>query len=177
MFSKKSGESAMSKTLTIIAEGVTIEGKIFSKGSIRIDGNVNGEITSEKELILGKEGKINASIKTTNAIISGNYKGEMIAAGEVEVTSTGRFVGSLIQKDALLTISKGGLFKGESIISDNPEIFKTAVPERSDKKEPAKELAKPENAAASPNTTMKNSFSFRNPETYNLDSHTGKSLE
>ena len=58
MFSKKEGESVMSKTLTIIAEGVTVEGKIFSHGSTRVDGNVNGEIISEKELIIGKEGKI-----------------------------------------------------------------------------------------------------------------------
>ncbi len=48
----------------------------------------------------------------------------MISAGEVEITATGKFSGSLIQKDALLTISKGGLFKGESVISENQDIFK-----------------------------------------------------
>jgi cytoskeletal protein CcmA (bactofilin family) len=41
----------------------------------------------------------------------------MNATGEVEISSTGKFVGNLTQKEALLTISKGGLFKGESIIS------------------------------------------------------------
>ena len=54
MFSKKEGESVMCKTLTIIAEGVTVEGKIFSQGSTRVDGKVNGEIISEKEFIIGK---------------------------------------------------------------------------------------------------------------------------
>ena len=48
----------------------------------------------------------------------------MISAGEVEITATGKFLGNLIQKDALLTVSKGGLFKGESIISENQDIFK-----------------------------------------------------
>jgi cytoskeletal protein CcmA (bactofilin family) len=48
----------------------------------------------------------------------------MISAGEVETTATGKFSGNLIQKDALLTISKGGLFKGESVISENQDIFK-----------------------------------------------------
>lgn len=144
MFSKKEGESVMSKTLTIIAEGVTVEGKVFSHGSTRVDGKVSGEIISEKELIIGKEGKIDANVKTANAIISGYFKGEMIASGEVEITSTGRFVGNLIQKDALLTISKGGLFKGESVISENQEIFKKEILEKTKTHDTQKETTKPE---------------------------------
>ncbi|MBN1298444.1 MAG: polymer-forming cytoskeletal protein [Actinobacteria bacterium] len=136
MFSKKDGENVMSKTLTIIAEGVQIEGKIISQGSTRVDGIVNGEIISDKEFIVGKEGKIKATVRTANAIISGNFEGEMIASGEVEITSTGRFIGKLFQKEALLTISKGGLFKGESIISDNKEISKAASVQKDEKKEP-----------------------------------------
>ena len=142
MFSKKDSENVMSKTLTIIAEGVFIQGKIFSHGTTRVDGKVNGEIISEKEFIIGKEGKVNANVKTSNAIISGYFKGEMIASGEVEITSTGRFVGNLIQKDALLTISKGGLFNGKSVISDNQEIFKKEAPENSHTPETHKEEVK-----------------------------------
>lgn len=142
MFSKKESENVMSKTLTIIAEGVFIQGKIFSHGTTRVDGKVNGEIISEKEFIIGKEGKVNANVKTSNAIISGYFKGEMIASGEVEITSTGRFVGNLIQKDALLTISKGGLFNGKSVISDNQEIFKKEAPENSHTPETHKEEVK-----------------------------------
>ncbi|MDZ7838740.1 MAG: polymer-forming cytoskeletal protein [Actinomycetota bacterium] len=88
-----------------------------------MDGNLRGEIISGKELVVGKEGHVEADIKTTNATIAGYFKGDMIASGEVEITSTGKFVGTLTQKDALLTVSKGGVFKGESRISDNAEIF------------------------------------------------------
>lgn len=122
IFSKNENSKA-SKTLTVIAEGVRIEGKIYSPGSARIDGTMRGEIISGKELVVGKEGHVEANIKTTNATIAGYFKGDMIASGEVEITSTGKFVGNLIQKDALLTVSRGGVFKGESKISDNAEIF------------------------------------------------------
>ena len=132
MLSRRNTEEHISKTLTVIAEGVNVEGKIYSRGSTRIDGRVTGEIISEKELVIGKEGKVDASVKTTNAVISGNFKGEMIASGEVEITSTGRFVGNLTQKDALFTVAKGGLFKGESKISNNQDIFKISVPEKSE---------------------------------------------
>ncbi len=122
MILKKAPEIKGSKTLTVIAEGVTIEGKINSPGSTRIDGTIKGEIISDKEVIIGKEGKVNANIQTRNAVIAGSFNGEMNATGEVEISSTGRFIGNLIQKEALLTIAKGGLFKGESIISSGSNI-------------------------------------------------------
>ena len=128
MFEKKEMDLPSSKTLTVIAEGVIIEGKLYSRGSTRIDGRVTGEIVSEKELTIGKEGKVEATVKTANAIIAGTFKGEMISSGGVEITSTGKFTGKIIQKDAMLTVSKGGLFKGESIISDDQEIFKFEFP-------------------------------------------------
>ena len=125
MLSRKSTEVKGSKNITIIAEGVKVEGKINCPGSARIDGTVNGEITIEKEIIIGKEGKVEANIRTKDAVIAGTYKGDMIASGEVEITTTGKFIGNLTQKDALLTIAKGGLFKGESLIGSNADIFKS----------------------------------------------------
>jgi len=125
MFSKRETAPLSPKTITLIAEGVKIEGKLYSPGSIRIDGILAGEIVSDKEIIVGKEGKVDANVRTNRAVIAGSFNGEMIASGEVEITSTGKFTGSLIQKDALLTIEKGGLFKGESIISENDNILES----------------------------------------------------
>jgi cytoskeletal protein CcmA (bactofilin family) len=124
MLSRKDTEVKGSKNITIIAEGVKVEGKINCPGSARIDGMVNGEITAENEIIIGKEGKVEANIRTNNAVIAGTYKGNMIASGEVEITPTGKFIGNLTQKDALLTIAKGGLFKGESLMGSSADVFK-----------------------------------------------------
>ncbi len=125
MFSRRDADSAGNgnKTLTIIGEGVIIEGNLYSPGTTRIDGVVNGEIIAEKEIIIGKEGKVDAKIKTKDAIIAGTFVGNMIASGEVEISASGKFTGNLIQKDALLTIEKGGVFKGESVISEDQKIF------------------------------------------------------
>ena len=126
MFAKKDIEnigSINNKTLTIIGEGVVIEGSLYSPGTTRIDGKITGEIIAEKEIIIGKEGRVDAKIKTKDALIAGTFVGNMIASGEVEITSTGKFTGNLTQKDALLTIEKGGLFRGESVISEDQKIF------------------------------------------------------
>lgn len=124
MLSRKDADAKGTKNITIIAEGVKVEGKINCPGSVRIDGMVNGEITAEKDITIGKEGKVEANVRTKDAIIAGTYKGDMIASGEVEITPTGKFMGNLTQKDALLTIAKGGLFRGESLIGASAEVFK-----------------------------------------------------
>ncbi|MBM3710279.1 MAG: polymer-forming cytoskeletal protein [Actinobacteria bacterium] len=167
MLSKKEPDSPGSKALTVIAEGVYIEGKIYSRGSTRIDGTVNGEIISEKDFTIGKEGKVEANVKTTNAVIAGGFKGEMIASGEVEITATGKFMGNLTQKDALLTIQKGGLLKGQSIISENPDIFKIEIPEKpkaTGEQKPSLSEVRPTSISHSSGTPPSHSsFGIRNP--------------
>ncbi len=123
IFSKKENIRG-SKTVTIIAEGVRVQGDIISPGSTRIDGSLKGKIVSQKELVIGKDADVEAAVKTTDVIIAGTFKGDMVASGEVEITPTGSFIGTLTQKDALLTVSKGGVFKGESLISDDSGVFK-----------------------------------------------------
>ena len=123
MLSRRGVELKGAKNVTVIAEGVKIDGKINCPGSARIDGSVKGTVAIENEVIIGKEGKVDANMKTKDAVIAGTYKGDMTASGEVEITATGKFIGNLTQKDALLTIAKGGLFKGQSLIG-NTEAFK-----------------------------------------------------
>jgi cytoskeletal protein CcmA (bactofilin family) len=143
MILKKEPEIKGSKTTTVIGEGVIIDGKVNSPGSTRVDGTVKGELISDKEVIIGKEGKVNAKVQTRNVVIAGSFKGEMNATGEVEISSTGKFVGNLVQKEALLTIAKGGLFKGESIISSGAGTPKAPGAFKKDGEEKDKSLNKP----------------------------------
>ena len=85
-----------------------------------------GEIVSENELIIGREGKVEANINTNNATIAGNFKGEMIVSGEIEITATGKFIGNLTQKGCFADGSQRGIFKGQILISENQDIFKFA---------------------------------------------------
>lgn len=103
------------KSINIIAEGVKIEGNLNFPGSVQIDGEVIGDIKSGGTLTISENAKVQSSIKTTDAIIAGYFKGDIRATGQVEITSTGRFIGDLIQGKTFLTIAKGGVFKGKSI--------------------------------------------------------------
>jgi cytoskeletal protein CcmA (bactofilin family) len=107
------------KNITKITEGVKIEGKLSFPDSVQIDGEVVGDIKSGGTITIGKYAKVESNIKTIGAIIAGDFKGDIQASGQVEITSTGRFIGDLIQDKTLITIEKGGLFIGKSITVDD----------------------------------------------------------
>ena len=73
MLSRRGAEIKGAKNVTVIAEGVKIDGKINCPGSARIDGSVKGDIVVENEIIIGKEGKVDAKMKTKDAVVAGSY--------------------------------------------------------------------------------------------------------
>ena len=107
--------------ITIISDDVKIDGKLSFSRSAKIDGEVTGNIKSDETLTIGRNAKVKANIKTKNAVISGYFEGVMHSSGQVEIESTGKFIGDLIQVSSLLTIEKGGMFKGNSIIESTIE--------------------------------------------------------
>ncbi len=67
--------------------------------------------------MIGEKGVVRADVHTADALIMGRYEGNMVATGNVEITSTGRVAGN-IETDSLV-ISKGGFFNG-NVGGDSP---------------------------------------------------------
>lgn len=109
----------LTENITTIAEGSTIEGKMSFPGPAKIDGKVSGDIIAGQKLTIGKNAKVESVIYAKDAIISGHVEGKIHVSGQIEITSTGRFIGDLIQDEPALIIEKGGMFKGKSITSNN----------------------------------------------------------
>ncbi|MFA5014567.1 MAG: polymer-forming cytoskeletal protein [Actinomycetota bacterium] len=114
----------------IIASGTIIEGRIYSPRSLQIEGSVTGEIISKRELIISKEGKVKANIKTKNTVVEGSFTGNIISLGDVRITPTGKLIGNIIHRDSSLITNDGGMLKGRNIIVDNRKIFKIRVNEK-----------------------------------------------
>src|SRR5438132_9419476 len=96
--------------LTIAGDRAKVEGKFDISDSIQIECEVGGELNVAGRLVIGEKGIVSADVKTVDAVIMGQYEGNMVATGNVEITETGRVSGN-IQTDSLV-ISKGGFFDG-----------------------------------------------------------------
>ena len=122
MFGKKEpvGAGRNGPLLTVMGESARLEGKFNIAESIQIECEVAGEINVDGKLVIGEKGVVRADVHTADAMIMGRYEGNMVATGNVEITSTGRVAGN-IETDSLV-ISKGGFFNGNVIKIQRAEI-------------------------------------------------------
>ncbi len=105
------GTASVSSTLLgVTGDTAKLEGKFDIADSIEIECEVGGELNVGGKFIIGQRGTVRADVQTVDAIIHGEYEGNLIATGSVEITPTGRVEGNL--KTNSLVISRGGLFNG-----------------------------------------------------------------
>ncbi len=107
---KRNGARQGGPLLTVLGESASLEGKFTIGDSIQIECEVAGEINVEGRLVIGDKGIVRANVNTVDALIQGVYEGNMVATGNVEITSKGRVSGD-IETDSLV-VSKGGILNG-----------------------------------------------------------------
>jgi cytoskeletal protein CcmA (bactofilin family) len=86
-----------------------VEGKLNFKGSVRIDGQIDGEILA-KDLIIGESALVTAQIKAASVIVAGTIKGDIIASESIEIRASARISGKLTSP--ILVIHEGAAFEG-----------------------------------------------------------------
>lgn len=118
--SKKRG-----KVETIIGTGTKIEGDIQTKGSLRVEGEIVGNIKAEGDLFVGEEGKLETEIEARNVVIAGKVKGNIKAHQKLEILPQGHLNGDI--KSDKLKIEEGAVFIGNSkTLKDADNNFKTS---------------------------------------------------
>lgn len=115
----KKKEHSFQNIESLISPGVEIKGDIASKGSIRIDGYVEGNLKIEGDLILGEKGKIKGEVKAQNIMVAGRLEGRAIAITRFEIASTGAIIGDI--NASTLIIDEGGLLDGNSRMAKDKE--------------------------------------------------------
>ena len=83
MLKSTSYEGTRSEEATVISRGVKIEGKLSCSGNIRLDGEVQGDISSQGVVIVGENGKVNGQINADNITIGGKVTGTVKAKDKV----------------------------------------------------------------------------------------------
>jgi len=121
VFSRDKQKSAAdnAKISTIVGEEMTVEGCIRGAGSVRIDGNLQGAIDIEGDIIVGESGKAGEEIVAQNAKIAGVIDGDLKCSGTVELTSTSTVNGDISSEK--LIVDRGAVFNGVSHMAADAE--------------------------------------------------------
>ena len=100
---------------TTVAAGTSIVGDFTLTDSLHIDGSVNGDVTSESDVSIGRSGKLEGNIRAKNVVVAGKFGGS-VTCDRLEIVSEGRVTGEV--ETSQLVIEAGGQFSGASRIKD-----------------------------------------------------------
>jgi cytoskeletal protein CcmA (bactofilin family) len=116
--------------VTIVGQGAKLEGTVVSAGSLRIDGQVKGQINADGDVMLSPQSQVEADIKAQNVSVAGRFKGSIVVKGRAEISRGGRVDGNVTSKT--LVIEEGATFQGQSIMDQQPAGQAAPAPPRGD---------------------------------------------
>lgn len=125
---------------TVIGVDVNVKGNLNNKGSIQVNGTVEGEIKSDENITVGETAFVSGPIVAKNILISGKVEGTVTASEKLEVDPTGSISGDI--KTKTLIFREGANFNGTCAMSEEKKVASTEKtgPETEavvEKKEPA----------------------------------------
>jgi cytoskeletal protein CcmA (bactofilin family) len=97
---------------SIIAAGLTIEGKIEGSGHVRIAGEFKGDVNVQGNLTIEPGAHLTGGVKADTVIVGGQLDGNIDAASRVELLQTGVLNGEL--KAGSLTVAAGSRMRGKA---------------------------------------------------------------
>jgi len=101
-------------TDTVIGTGTTIEGKLQSNASIRVDGTVRGDIECKGDLYIGETAVLHSNVRASNIYHAGKIHGTVTTGGTLFVSDSGKIYGDL--DVAKIQIAEGAVFEGTIIM-------------------------------------------------------------
>ena len=96
---------------SILAAGITIEGKIECNGNIRVAGRFQGNVKVTGELTIEPGASINGEVTADAVLVGGEVRGLIVAASRVEFKESGVLIGDL--KAGSLTVAAGSKMRGK----------------------------------------------------------------
>ncbi|MBI2462150.1 MAG: polymer-forming cytoskeletal protein [Candidatus Rokubacteria bacterium] len=96
---------------SLLAAGMSIEGKIEGAGNVRIAGRFKGSVHVRGELTIEPGASINGEVKADSVLVGGEVQGNIVARSRVEFQESGSLVGDL--KAGSLTVAAGSKMKAK----------------------------------------------------------------
>jgi len=93
---------------TIIGNGSAIKGNLKINGFVRVDGDIDGNLETDGNIIIGENARIRGNITAKSVIIGGIILGNIMAEESIRLLSNAVVIGDIlshkVQIDDLATI-------------------------------------------------------------------------
>ncbi|MGQ9569853.1 MAG: bactofilin family protein [Thermodesulfovibrionales bacterium] len=116
------------KLESFIGANSNFKGDINTKGTLRIDGNIEGNVNADW-VILSEKGVLKGDVTARGIVIGGRIEGNLKAEEIVEIKSKGQVYGDIFANK--LSIIEGGIFNGRaSVERDESKVVELQVNKR-----------------------------------------------
>ncbi len=95
---------------TLVGTNTEITGDVTSKGIVRIDGKVTGNVSVQGDLFIGEDAYIKGDINASSIHIAGNVEGNVFSTGLLKLLSTAKVIGDIQVKSFIC--EEGSIFEG-----------------------------------------------------------------
>jgi cytoskeletal protein CcmA (bactofilin family) len=107
---KQATDATPTENFTFLSKGVDFRGILNFDGTIRIDGRVEGEITTSGTLIIGEQAIIKGVISAGVLITSGKVNATVTATAKIQIQKPGILIGDI--RTPGISIEDGAHFHG-----------------------------------------------------------------
>lgn len=106
------------KLETLIGAKSEITGELHVKGTLRVDGRVEGRLNAEW-VIVGETGFVKGEITAKRIIVGGKVEGNLRGLELIEIKAKGQVLGDILAHK--LAVNEGGRFNGRIEMKPEPE--------------------------------------------------------
>jgi len=96
---------------SVLAAGLTIEGKIEGNGNVRVAGRFKGTVNVNGELTIEPGASIDGEVRADTVLVGGEVRGHIVSKSRVEFKESGTLIGDL--KAGSLTVAAGSKMRGK----------------------------------------------------------------
>jgi len=119
MFGKKEEVGKVGKVDTLIGIDAEIKGTISTKGTLRIDGSLEGGVANAEAVVVGEDAKVKGDINAQTVVVGGKIAGNIIASASIEMLPHSQVKGDINAPQ--LYIAEGAIFEGNCVMNKRQE--------------------------------------------------------
>ena len=109
-----------------IEKNTKIKGDIVSEADFRIDGKLDGNVTTSGKVVIGKDGYIHGKVECVNADIEGNFNGELLVSDLLSLKASAVIEGTV--SVTKLAVEPGATFNASCTMKGKSGSFKSGNP-------------------------------------------------
>jgi cytoskeletal protein CcmA (bactofilin family) len=111
------------RNISIIGSDLMVYGDVVSKGELRVDGEIEGDIDGNR-VVVGEQARVTGTVRAEDIVIFGQVMGS-VGGRRVSLQSTSRVEGDVYHQ--ALILEQGAFFEGKSVRSDDPLVASPAT--------------------------------------------------